>query len=62
MLHHLLGLHLDETANYQWICKAFNREMFDFERNRITATFEQDLNPNGSTSFISTVNKSWGNY
>ena len=35
----------DETASYQWICRSFNREMFEFQRNRITATFEQVFEP-----------------
>ena len=35
----------DETTSYQWICRSFNREMFDLERNRITASFEQVFEP-----------------
>lgn len=35
----------DDIASYQWTCKAFNREMFDLDRSRITATFEQVFEP-----------------
>ena len=31
----------DETATYKWICRSFSREMFEFQRNRKTVTFEQ---------------------
>ena len=35
----------DEATSYQWICRGFNREMFEFQRNRITASFEQVFEP-----------------
>ena len=35
----------DTATTFKWICKSFNREMFDFERNRITASFEQVFEP-----------------
>ena len=35
----------DDLASYQWICRSFNREMFDLDRSRITATFEQVFEP-----------------
>ena len=35
----------DETTTYKWICKGFGREMFDSDRSRITASFEQVFEP-----------------
>ena len=35
----------DETATYKWICRGFGREMFDSDRSRITASFEQVFEP-----------------
>ena len=35
----------DESAAYKWICRSFSREMFDIDRNRITASFEQVFEP-----------------
>ena len=35
----------DTTTIFKWICRSFNREMFEFQRNRITATFEQVFEP-----------------
>tara|TARA_B100000161_G_scaffold188735_1_gene136546 strand:+ start:16 stop:357 length:342 start_codon:yes stop_codon:yes gene_type:complete len=35
----------DEATSYKWICRSFGREMFDFDRNRITASFEQVFEP-----------------
>ena len=35
----------DETTIYKWICRSFGREMFDSDRSRITASFEQVFEP-----------------
>ena len=35
----------DETTTYKWICRGFGREMFDSDRSRITASFEQVFEP-----------------
>ena len=35
----------DETSPLKWICRSFNKEIFSFNRNRITATFEQVFEP-----------------
>ena len=35
----------DTTTFFKWICKSFSREIFEFNRNRITATFEQVFEP-----------------
>ena len=35
----------DESSALQWICRSFNKEVFSFDRNRITATFEQVFEP-----------------
>ena len=35
----------DTTTTFKWICRSFNREMFEFQRNRITASFEQVFEP-----------------
>ena len=35
----------DEATTYKWICKGFGREMFDSDRSRITASFEQVFEP-----------------
>ena len=35
----------DEATTYKWICLSFNREMFDSDRSRITASFQQVFEP-----------------
>ena len=35
----------DETVTYKWICPSFNKEIFDFNRNRINVTFIQVFEP-----------------
>ena len=35
----------DEATTYKWICRSFGREMFDSDRSRITASFEQVFEP-----------------
>jgi len=35
----------DESSALKWICRSFNKEVFSFDRNRITATFEQVFEP-----------------
>ena len=35
----------DEATTYKWICQSFGREMFDSDRSRITASFEQVFEP-----------------
>ena len=35
----------DETTIYKWICRSFGREMFDSDRSRITASFQQVFEP-----------------
>lgn len=33
------------NTSYKWICFSWTREMFDFQRSRIDATFEQVFEP-----------------
>ena len=35
----------DTTTTFKWICRSFNREIFEFDRNRITASFEEVFEP-----------------
>ena len=35
----------DETVTYKWVCPSFNKEIFDFNRNRINVTFVQVFEP-----------------
>ena len=35
----------DETVTYKWVCPSFNKEIFDFNRNRINVTFIQVFEP-----------------
>ena len=35
----------DTATTFKWICRSFNREMFEFDRNRITASFEEVFEP-----------------
>ena len=35
----------DESTSYKWICRSFSREMFESDRSRITASFEQVFEP-----------------
>ena len=35
----------DETITYKWYCVSFTKEIFDFNRNRINATFIQVFEP-----------------
>jgi phage-related protein len=35
----------DTTQSYKWICRSWKREMYDLERSRISATFEQVFEP-----------------
>ena len=35
----------DTAITFKWICRSFNREMFEFDRNRITASFEEVFEP-----------------
>ena len=35
----------DESTTYKWICPSFTKEVFSFDRNRISATFTQVFEP-----------------
>ena len=36
----------DEDADeIEWICRSFSREIFEFDRNRISASFEEVFEP-----------------
>ena len=35
----------DTTTTFKWICRSFSKEIFEFDRNRITASFEQVFEP-----------------
>ena len=35
----------DTTTTFKWICPGFNIEIFEFNRNRINATFTQVFEP-----------------
>jgi phage-related protein len=35
----------DSTTSYKWICPSWNRELYEFERSKITATFRQVFEP-----------------
>ena len=35
----------DTITTFKWICRSFSREIFEFDRNRVTATFEQVFEP-----------------
>jgi len=35
----------DTTTTYKWVCETWAREMYEFERNKITATFRQVFEP-----------------
>lgn len=35
----------DSSTAYRWVCKSWDKEMFDFDVNRINATFEQRFEP-----------------
>ena len=35
----------DTATTFKWICRSFSREIFEFDRNRVTATFEQVFEP-----------------
>lgn len=35
----------DTATSYKWICPSWDREMFDVDRSRITATFQQVFEP-----------------
>ena len=35
----------DTATTFKWICRSFSREMFEFQRNRITASFEEVFEP-----------------
>ena len=35
----------DTTTSYKWICPTWSREMYDFQRSRISVTFQQVFEP-----------------
>lgn len=35
----------DSNTSYKWVCYSWDREMYDFQRSRITATFRQVFEP-----------------
>lgn len=35
----------DSATSYKWICPDWNREMYEFQRSRITTTFRQVFEP-----------------
>lgn len=35
----------DGTTSYKWVCMSWTRELYDFERSRINATFMQVFEP-----------------
>lgn len=35
----------DTTTSYKWICMQWNREMYDHNRSRVSATFSQVFEP-----------------
>ena len=35
----------DGTTTYKWICPSWNRELYEFQRSRITVTFRQVFEP-----------------
>lgn len=35
----------DTATEYKWICSTWTRELFDYQRSRITATFTQVFEP-----------------
>jgi phage-related protein len=35
----------DSTTSYKWVCKNWDREMYDFQRSKINATFMQVFEP-----------------
>ena len=35
----------DTTTTFKWICRGFSREIFEFDRNRISASFEEVFEP-----------------
>lgn len=35
----------DTSTTYKWVCASWTRELYDFERNRITTTFRQVFEP-----------------
>lgn len=35
----------DTDTSYKWICPDWNREMYEFQRSRITTTFRQVFEP-----------------
>jgi phage-related protein len=35
----------DTSTSYKWICPSWNREMYEFQRSKITTTFRQVFEP-----------------
>lgn len=35
----------DTNISYKWVCSDWNREMYEFQRSRITTTFRQVFEP-----------------
>lgn len=35
----------DTSTSYRWICPSWNREMYEFQRSKITTTFQQVFEP-----------------
>ena len=35
----------DTTTSYKWICPSWVRELYEFERSKITVTFQQVFEP-----------------
>lgn len=35
----------DGTLNAKWVCESWSRELYEFERSRISATFRQVFEP-----------------
>lgn len=35
----------DSVTSYKWVCETWDREMYDFQRSKISATFRQVFEP-----------------
>ena len=35
----------DKSTSFKWVCSSWGREMFDFQRSKISATFRQVFEP-----------------
>lgn len=35
----------DSVTSYKWVCSRWNRELYEFQRSKITVTFQQVFEP-----------------